>query len=69
MENYHLVKHLLGLDNGNLPVHKGMRQKRYQSIEKMMDLMDIVKRVGPKAPLDVFYLDRTDRKLNLLLKL
>ena len=62
MENYHLVKFLLGLDNGNLPVHKGMRQRRYQSIEKMMDLLDVVKRIGPKAPVDVFYLDPSDRK-------
>ena len=66
MDNYHLVKQLLGLDNGNLPVHKGMRHRRYQSIEKMLDLYDIIKRIGPKAPLDVFYLDSTDRKWNLI---
>jgi len=67
MENYHLVKHLLGLDNGNLPVHKGMRQRRYQSIEKMLDLFDVMKRIGPKAPVDVFYLDSTDRNFNSFL--
>ena len=65
MENYHVVKHLLGLDNGNLPVHKGMRQRRYQSIEKMMDLYDVMKRIGPKAPVEVFYLDSTDRMILL----
>lgn len=61
MDNYFIVKNLLGLDKGNLPVHKGMRQKRYQSIEKMLDLLDVVKRIGPKFPYEVFHLDSTDR--------
>ena len=64
MDNYYQVKQLLGLDNGNLPVHKGMRQKRYQSIEKMLDLYDVVKRIGPKFPYEVFNLDCTDRNIN-----
>lgn len=63
MENYHLVKHLLGLDSGNLPVHRGMRVKRYKSIEKMLDLFDIIKRIGPRTPVEVFYLDKTDRTM------
>jgi hypothetical protein len=62
MDSYYQVKYLLGLTNGNLPVHKGMRQKRYQSIEKVLDLLDVVKRIGPKAPLEALYLDPTDRK-------
>jgi len=57
MDNYYITKHLLGLDSGNLPVHKGMRQKRYQSIEKMLDLSDILRRVGPRSPTEVFFLD------------
>jgi len=61
MDNYTLTKFLLGLDSGNLPVHKGMRQKRYQSVEKMLDLFDVVKRIGPKAPINVFFLDHTER--------
>ena len=65
MDNYELTKFLLGLDTGNLPVHKGMRQKRYQSIEKMLDLFDVIKRIGPKAPTDVIFLDPTDRKIKL----
>ena len=63
MDNYYITKYLLGLDSGNLPVHKGMRQKRYQSVEKMLDLTDIVKRIGPKSPIDVFFLDPTHRTL------
>jgi hypothetical protein len=31
--------------------YRGMRQKRYESVEKMLDLLDVVKRVGPKFPL------------------
>jgi hypothetical protein len=61
MENYYSVKLLLGINDGNLPVHKGMRQNRYRSIEKMLDLMDVIKRIGPRAPLEAFYLDPTDR--------
>lgn len=60
MDNYYYVKHLLGLGSGNLPIHKGMRQKRYQSIEKMLDLLDVTKRIGPRAPVEVFFLDMND---------
>jgi hypothetical protein len=66
MDSYYQVKYLLGLNNGNLPVHKGMRQKRYQSIEKVLDLLDITKRVGPRAPLEALYLDPSDR-INILI--
>ena len=61
MDNYYIIKGLLGLEDGNLPVHKGMRQSRYRSIEKMIDLLDITKRIGPKAPIECFYLDPSDR--------
>ncbi len=61
MDSYYQVKYLLGLESGNLPVHKGMRQKRYQSIEKVLDLLDIAKRIGPRAPLEALYLDPSDR--------
>lgn len=43
-----------------------MRQKRYDSVEKMLDLLDVVKRVGPKFPLDAMFLDPHDRKLRLI---
>ena len=41
-----------------------MRQKRYESVEKMLDLLDICKRIGPKFPLDAMFLDPHDRKWN-----
>jgi hypothetical protein len=61
MDNYFTVKYLLGLNEGNLPVHRGMRQQRYKSIEKMLDLLDIVNRIGPRYPSEVMQLDPTDR--------
>lgn len=62
MDNYFLVKELLGLNNGNLPVHKGMRQKRYESIEKMLDLFDVVQRIKPKFPVNILSLDPNDKE-------
>lgn len=38
-----------------------MRQKRYESIEKMLDLLDVAKRIGPKFPVDAMFLDPHDR--------
>ncbi len=43
-----------------------MRQKRYESVEKMLDLLDICKRIGPKFPLDAMFLDPHDRKYNIM---
>ena len=37
-----------------------MRQKRYESVEKILDLLDVAKRVGPKFPLDALFLDPHD---------
>ena len=37
-----------------------MRQARYDSVEKMLDLLDVVKRVGPRFPLDAMFLDPHD---------
>ena len=37
-----------------------MRQQRYESVEKMLDLLDVVKRIGPKFPLDAMFLDPHD---------
>ena len=60
MERYFTTVSLLGLHDGNLPVHRGMRQRRYESVEKMLDLLDVVKRVGPRFPLDAMFLDPSD---------
>merc|ERR1712083_1277976 len=60
MERYFTTVALLGVNDGNLPVHRGLRQKRYESVEKMLDLVDVVKRIGPKFPLDAMFLDPHD---------
>ena len=41
---------------------RGMRQRRYDSVEKMLDLVDVVGRIGPRFPVDSLYLDPNDRK-------
>ena len=60
MERYFTTIALLGVNDGNLPVHRGMRQKRYESVEKILDLLDVAKRIGPKFPLDAMFLDPHD---------
>ena len=60
MERYFTTYALLGLNEGNLPVHRGMRQKRYESVEKMLDLLDVARKVGPKAPWKACFLDPHD---------
>ena len=60
MERYFQTYALLGLNDGNLPVHRGMRQKRYESIEKMLDLLDVARKIGPKAPWQALFLDPHD---------
>jgi len=42
---------------------RGMRQKRYESVEKMLDLLDVVKRIGPNFPLEAMFLDPHDRNI------
>lgn len=37
-----------------------MRQKRYESVEKMLDLLDVCKRIGPKFPVQSMLLDPHD---------
>ena len=57
-----------GTDNHDFDIYyRGMRQKRYDSVEKMLDLLDVCKRIGPKFPLDAMFLDPHDRKPNDIL--
>ena len=44
----------------NLDCYRGTRQKRFESVEKMLDLLDVCKRIGPKFPLDSMFLDPHD---------
>jgi hypothetical protein len=49
-----------------IPFSRGMRQRRYESVEKMLDLLDVVKRIGPKFPLNAMFLDPHDGKIHFL---
>ena len=60
MNQFFTTYALLGLHNGNLPPFQGARERRYQSIEKMLDLFDVMKRIGPKSPVSAFFLDPTE---------
>ena len=42
------------------PHCRAMRQRRYESVEKMLDLLDVAKRIGPKFPLQAMLLDPHD---------
>ena len=37
-----------------------MRQKRYESVEQMLDLLDVTKRIGPKFPIEAMLLGPHD---------
>lgn len=39
-----------------------MRQKRYESIEKILDLIDVARRVGPRFPTQIIECDPHDRR-------
>jgi hypothetical protein len=60
MEKYFTTIALLGVDDGNLPVHRGTRQRRYESVEKMLDLLDVCTKIGPRFPTDAMWLDPHD---------
>ena len=57
MENYELSVKLLGLKDQNLPVFKDTRLKRLESIEKIKKLFNIMPRLMPNLPKNVFTLD------------
>lgn len=68
MENYFTFTQLLGLrdsEGANLPLFKEARLRRYQSVEKMMDLMEIAQSTHPKMPTIVTTLNPFDRTLAL----
>ena len=64
MENYFTFTQLLGLrdsEGANLPVFKDARVKRYQSVEKMMDLLEIAGQTRPFVPSVISTLNPLDR--------
>ena len=54
---------ICSLDNNQLFLaYRGMRQKICESVEKMLDLFDVIKRIVRKLPIDTMFLDRHNRK-------
>ena len=60
MNDYHLTLELLGLPDQNLPVFKQARQARLNSIEKMLNMINVSKRLSPSLPQQAFRLDPID---------
>mmetsp|Transcript_44694 Transcript_44694/g.51424 ORF Transcript_44694/g.51424 Transcript_44694/m.51424 type:complete len:220 (-) Transcript_44694:365-1024(-) len=60
MEKYFTTTALLGMRDQNLPGSLYGRQKRYQSIEKMLDLLDIAFKTNPRVPVEALFLDPHD---------
>jgi hypothetical protein len=64
MENYFTFTQLLGLrdsEGANLPIFKDARVKRYQSVEKMLDLIEVAGQTRPFVPSVITTLNPLDR--------
>lgn len=64
MENYFTFTKLLGLrdpNGANLPLFKDARLKRYASVEKIMDLLELAGQTRPTAPASIVTLNPLDR--------
>ena len=69
MENYFTFTQLLGLrdsEGANLPIFKDARVKRYQSVEKMLDLLEIAGQTRPHVPSVITTLNPLDRNFKLI---
>ena len=65
MENYFTFTQLLGLrdaEGANLPLFKEARLRRYKSVEKIMDLMEVAQSTRPAMPELVSTLNPLSRK-------
>ncbi len=67
MENYFTFTKLLGLRDtagANLPLFKDARIKRFESVERMLDLLEIAGASRPRFPSTIATLNPTDRTLS-----
>ena len=60
MNNYKETLELLGLPDSNLPIFKETRLNRLYSIDKILGLINLSKRLSPQLPKTMFELDPTD---------
>lgn len=64
MENYFTFTRLLGLrdsEGANLPLFKDARVKRYQSVERIMELLEVAGSTRPRIPSPIITLNPLDR--------
>lgn len=60
MNDYKETLELLGLPDQNLPVFKESRLSRLQSIDKILGLINLSKRLSPQLPKRMLHLDPND---------
>ena len=60
MNDYKLTLELLGLPDQNLPVFKEARVNRLKSIDKILNMINVSKRLVPTIPQQAFKLDSAD---------
>lgn len=65
MENYFTFTTLLGLrgEGGNLPLFKDAKTKRFQSLQRIVDLLEVAAQTRPTIPSTITTLNPLDRKL------
>jgi hypothetical protein len=64
MENYFTFTRLLSLrdsEGANLPVFKDARVKRYHSVEKLLQLLEVAASTRPRVPSPIMTLNPLDR--------
>jgi hypothetical protein len=68
MDNYFTFTQLLGLrdsEGGNLPLFKDARARRFQSVERMLELIETAGQTRPSLPSSIITLNPLDRKISL----
>jgi hypothetical protein len=64
MENYFTFTRLLGLrdsEGSNLPLFKDARVKRYHSVERLLELLEVASSTRPRVPSPIVTLNPLDR--------
>lgn len=64
MENYFSFTRLLSLrdsEGANLPLFKDARVKRYQSVERLLELLEVASATRPRIPSPIITLNPLDR--------
>ena len=64
MENYFTFTRLLSLrdsEGANLPVFKDARVKRYQSVERLLQLLEVAASTRPRMPSPILTLNPLNR--------